>query len=30
MGMLDDAQRAKALGLNAARLFKFDVPASAA
>jgi len=26
MGMLDDNQRAKVLGLNAARLFKLDVP----
>ena len=30
MGGLTDEQRAKALGLNAARLFKFDVPARAA
>ena len=30
MGMLSDEQRAKALGLNAARLFKFDVPPRAA
>ena len=29
MGGLTDEQRAKALGLNAARLFKFDVPARA-
>jgi predicted TIM-barrel fold metal-dependent hydrolase len=26
MPMLNDAQRAKVLGLNAARLFKLDVP----
>ena len=30
MGTLNDEQRAKALGLNAARLFKFDVPPRAA
>ena len=27
MPMLNDTQRAKILGLNAARLFKLDVPA---
>ena len=29
MGGLSDAERAAVLGLNAARIFKFDVPASA-
>ena len=27
MGKLDDGERAKVLGLNAARIFKFDIPA---